>query len=82
MIKWSHVILVFLCFSVNDRIPLVNDFYHFLTNFGIDVWYDRRNTFLGDNRREKNICCGVENPNIKYAVIFYSENFKKGNICL
>ena len=74
--------MVFLCFSVNDRIPLVNDFYHFLTNFGIDVWYDRRNTFLGDNRREKNICCGVENPNIKYAVIFYSENFKKGNICL
>lgn len=74
--------MIFLCFSVKDRIPLVNDYYHFLSNFGLDVWYDRRNIYLGDNRREKNITFGAENPDVDYAVIFYSENFKKGNICL
>ena len=74
--------MIFLCFSVNDRIPLINDFYHFLSNFGLDVWYDRRNIYLGDNRREKNISCGAENPDVNYAVVFYSENFKNGNICL
>lgn len=47
--------MVFLCFSVKDRLPLVNDFYHFLSNFGLEVWYDRKNIYLGDNRREKNI---------------------------
>lgn len=74
--------MIFLCFSVKDRIPLINDFYHFLSNFGLDIWYDRRNIYLGDNRREKNITLGAENPDVDYAVIFYSENFKNGNICL
>lgn len=74
--------LVFLCFSVKDRLPLVNDFYHFLSNFGLEVWYDRKNIYLGDNRREKNIELGAENQNVNYAVIFYSDNFKNGNICL
>lgn len=74
--------MVFLCFSVKDRIPIVNDFYHYLSNFGLDIWYDRRNIYLGDNRREKNIIFGAENPDVDYAVIFYSENFKNGNICL
>ena len=74
--------MVFLCFSVKDRLPLVNDFYHFLSNFGLEVWYDRKNIYLGDNRREKNIELGAENQNVNYAVIFYSDNFKNGNICL
>ena len=74
--------MIFLCFSVKDRIPLINDFFQFLTNFGLDVWYDRRNIYLGDNRFDSNITRGVKNPNIKYAIIFYSENFKNGNICL
>ena len=74
--------MIFLCFSVKDRIPLINDFFHFLSNFGLDIWYDRRNIYLGDNRREKNITYGAENPNVNYAVVFYSENFKNGNICL
>lgn len=73
--------MVFLCFSVKDR-PLINEFYHFLSNFGLDIWYDRRNIFLGDNRSDTNIKKGAENSNIKYAIVFYSENFKNGNICL
>lgn len=74
--------MLFLCFAVKDRIPLINDFYHFLANFGVEMWYDRSNIYLGDNRREENIKHGAENPNVNYAVIFYSENFKNGNICL
>ncbi|MCM1296351.1 MAG: toll/interleukin-1 receptor domain-containing protein [Muribaculaceae bacterium] len=74
--------MIFLCFSINDRIPLINDFYHFLSNFGVDIWYDRRNIYLGDNRNNANITHGVENPHVNYAVIFYSDNFINGNICL
>lgn len=74
--------MIFLCFSVKDRLPLINNFYHFLTNFGLDIWYDRRNIYLGDNRKIANINNGAENPTVKYAIIFYSENFRKGNICI
>ena len=74
--------MIFLCFSVIDRFPIINDFYHFLSNFGLNIWYDRRNIYLGDNRRDKNITYGVEHPDVNYAVIFYSENFRNGNICL
>lgn len=74
--------MIFLCFSVKDRLPLINDFYHYLSNFGLDVWYDRRNIFLGDNRIDTNIKNGAERKEINYAIIFYSDNFIKGNICL
>lgn len=74
--------MVFLCFSVKDRLPLVNDFYHFLSNFGVDIWYDRRNIYIGDNRINTNINKGAKNPDIKYAILFYSDNFVNGNICL
>ncbi len=74
--------MIFLCFSVKDRLPIINDFYHFLSNFGLEVWYDRRNIYLGDNRIKTNIEKGVNDPNVKYAVLFYSDNFINGNICL
>lgn len=74
--------MIFLCFAVKDRVPLINDFYHFLSNFGMEIWYDRRNIYLGDNRNSANITNGAENPSVNYAVIFYSDNFKNGNICL
>lgn len=74
--------MIFLCFSVKDRFPLVNDFYHFLSNFGIDIWYDRKNIYLGDNRENINIKNGAKNKAVNYAVIFYSNHFKDGNICL
>ena len=74
--------MVFLCFSVKDRVPLINDFYHFLSSFGLDIWYDRRNIYLGDNRKDENIKRGADNIAVNYAVVFYSNNFKNGNICL
>lgn len=74
--------MVFLCFAVKDRLPLINDYYHFLSNFGLDIWYDRRNIYLGDNRNNENIKNGAQNTDVNYAIIFYSDNFKNGNICL
>ena len=74
--------MIFLCFAVKDRIPLINDFYHFFSGFGLDVWYDRRNIYLGDHRWNTNIKNGANNPNVNYAIIFYSDNFANGNICL
>lgn len=73
--------MVFLCFSIKDRNNLINDFNQYLQNFGIDTWYDRKNIFLGDNRIKINIDEGVKSEKVNYAIIFYSENFKNGNIC-
>ncbi|HIS36446.1 TPA: toll/interleukin-1 receptor domain-containing protein [Candidatus Scatousia excrementigallinarum] len=74
--------MLFLCFSVLDRLPLINNFNQFIGNFGIETWYDRRNIFLGDKRHEVNITKGAKSDAVDYAVIFYSDNFKNGNICL
>lgn len=74
--------MLFLCFSVLDRVPLINNFNQYIGNFGIETWYDRRNIFLGDNRHITNIEKGAGNADVDYAVVFYSENFKNGNICI
>lgn len=74
--------MIFLCFSVGDRFPIINDFFQYLLNFGLNIWYDRRNIYWGDDRYEENIVHGVANKSVHYAVIFYSENFRNGNICL
>lgn len=74
--------MIFFCFAVQDRLPIINDFYHFLQNFGLNIWYDRRNIFFGDHRYQTNIQQGAANPQIRYAVVFYSQQFPEGNICL
>ena len=74
--------MLFLCFAVKDRFPLINDFNQYIGNFGIETWYDRRNIFLGENRLEQNIENGAKNPSVNYAIVFYSENFVNGNICI
>ncbi len=74
--------MLFLCFSVLDRLPLINNFNQYICNFGIKTWYDRQNIFLGDDRHFTNITQGASNTAVDYAVVFYSDNFKNGNICL
>lgn len=74
--------MLFFCFAVKDRMPLINDFFQFLGNFGLNIWYDRRNIYLGDYRYATNIEMGAKNEAIKYAIIFFSGNFPLGNICL
>ena len=74
--------MIFLCFSVKDRVPLINDIYQMLCNFGLDIWYDRRNLYLGDDRYKENISHGVNSPKVNYAIVFYTDNLRHGNICL
>lgn len=73
--------MVFLCFSVKDR-EFAELIHNHLMDFGIDVWYDKKNIMLGDKRIYANINNGVKNNNIKYAVILYSKNFVNGKICV
>ncbi len=80
--KYEGTIMIFLCFSVKDRTDIINPLYHYLQNFGLNLWYDRRNIFLGDNRQYTNIELGANNRSIKYAIVVYSDNFSNGNICL
>lgn len=74
--------MLFLCFSVKDRDSLINDFNQYIANFGIETWYDRKNIYIGDKRHWQNIEQGAENTQVDSAVIFYSDNFANGNICL
>lgn len=80
--KKRRICMIFFCFAVQDRLPIVNDFYQFLQNFGLDIWYDRRNIFFGDHRYQTNIQKGAANPQVRYAIVFYSQRFPQGNICL
>lgn len=74
--------MIFLCFAVKNRMPYINDLYQYFQNFGLNVWYDRRNIYLGDDRYETNIELGANRSDLKYAVVIYSDDFANGNICL
>ena len=65
--------MIFFCFAVRDRLPLVNDFFQYLGNFGLNIWYDRRNIYLGDHRYKTNIEMGAANKSIKYAIVILAK---------
>lgn len=63
---------VFICFSSKDRYRIVQPIVYNLKNYGVDIWYDRNELLLGDNRYEKNILDGAQK--CKYAIVVLSEN--------
>jgi len=63
---------IFICFAAKDRYKIAEPIVHHLKNYGIDIWYDRYEMVLGDNRVEKNLKEGAENCN--YSLIIISEN--------
>jgi hypothetical protein len=73
--------MIFMCFNIKDREAIAEKIYHHLTGFGMDVWYDRSNIFLGDNRNYENFDRGVKNTKYKYAVVIISPNFSSGTCC-
>lgn len=73
--------VIFLCFSIKDRETIAEKILNHLLSFGFEVWYDRKDIFLGDNRFDANLKNGAGGSNIKYAVIIISENFQKGDYC-
>ena len=73
--------MVFLCFSINDREHIVEQILYHLRSFGLDVWYDRKDIFLGDNRYQVNLEEGANGQNNNYSIVIMSKNFLKGDYC-
>lgn len=63
---------LFICFSAKDRYQIVQPMVYHLKNYGVNVWYDRYEMVMGDNRYEKNIVEGA--GACRYALIILSSN--------
>ena len=74
--------MIFLCFNIKDRINIAESILNHVLSFGFDIWYDRKEIFLGDNRMISNLENGAANTNIKYAIVVISPEFSKGNYCM
>ena len=63
---------LFICFSAKDRYDIVQPIVYHLKNYGINIWYDRYELIMGDDRFFKNIKEGA--GECKYALIVLSSN--------
>lgn len=63
---------LFISFSAKDRYDIVQPLVYHLKNYGINVWYDRYEMVMGDNRFNKNIEEGA--GKCGYALIILSHN--------
>lgn len=63
---------VFICFAAEDRYTIVEPLVYHLRNYGIDLWYDRYELLMGDNRVRKNLVDGA--GACSYAIIVISKN--------
>lgn len=63
---------LFICFSAKDRFDIVQPVVYHLKNYGVDVWYDRYEMVMGDDRFKKNIEEGA--GSCRYALIILSKN--------
>lgn len=63
---------VFICFSAKDRYNIAQPVVYHLKNYGVDVWYDRYEMVMGDDRIKKNIKEGA--GKCGYALIILSSN--------
>lgn len=63
---------LFICFSSRDRYNIVQPIVYHLKNYGVNVWYDRYEMVMGDDRFKKNIEEGV--GKCGYALIVLSQN--------
>ena len=63
---------LFICFSAKDRYDIVQPVVYHLKNYGIDVWYDRHEMVMGDDRLKKNIEEGA--GKCEYALIILSQH--------
>ncbi len=64
--------LLFVGFSAKDRYTVAESIVYHLKSYGMNIWYDRHNLLLGDNRKIKNLEEGIKTSN--YACIIISEN--------
>lgn len=69
---------IFICFAAEDRYNIVEPVVYHLKNYGINVWYDRLELLMGDNRKEKNLIEGASECD--YAIAFLS-NYTSNSKC-
>lgn len=65
--------MLFIAYSKNDRQKLVEPILFNLKQFGIEVWYDFYDMFLGDNRKYANFDTGI--ASCDYALFIITSNF-------
>lgn len=63
---------IFIAFSAKDRYSIAEPLVYHLKNYGINVWYDRNEILLSDNRIQKNLVEGA--AGCKYAIAIISKN--------
>lgn len=63
---------IFICFAAEDRYNIAEPLVYHLKNYGVDIWYDRYNLLMGDNRIEKNLMEGA--GQCTYAAVVISKN--------
>ena len=66
---------LFICFSAKDRYVIAQPIVYHLKNYGINVWYDRYEMIMGDDRFKKNIEEGAGKS--KYAIIILSHSRRR-----
>lgn len=67
--------MIFIGYSNQDRYDIVEPMVFHLKNYGINVWYDFHNMFLGDNRFIENFELGIGKS--RYVIFIISHNFFK-----
>lgn len=60
---------VFVCFAAEDRYTIAQPLVYHLKNYGIDIWYDRYELVLSDNREEKNLNEGAAGCSYALAIL-------------
>lgn len=67
--------MIFIGYSNQDRYDIVEPMVFHLKNYGIEVWYDFHDMFLGDNRYHENFELGIGGS--RYVIFIISYNFFK-----
>jgi hypothetical protein len=63
---------LFICFSAKDRYNITQPVVHHLKNYGVDIWYDRYELLMGDDRINKNIKEAAHG--CEYALVILSKD--------
>lgn len=72
--------MIFIGYSSQDRYDIVEPMVFHLKNYGIYVWYDFHDMFLGDNRFHENFELGIGGS--KYVIFIISHNFFNSNCAI
>lgn len=72
--------MVFIGYSSKDRYEIVEHMIFHLKNYGIDVWYDFHDMFIGDDRFHTNFEYGIAES--KYVIFIISPDFFKSNCAM